>query len=464
MPDDQLREARFDHVNERGDLVFEAMSRHFTVRVTDALERGILEARQVRAELEGTPQPQAAAALPISQIQSLIRSGSSVQQVAGQFNVSEALVRRFAAPVETEKKYAIDQFLSMGAGRAARGQQSNADIIAEALQTSRIGMDALTWKATRRGHEPWRIEATFESSNRTLRADWSWNMRDNTVVSLNSIAKRLLGETVTPVPGLMDDRTGAGSGATGKAMDGRPVSFWTDAATATVTPEPATAAGAYAGNAGTAGATGTAGTDRNGTDAYAYAQTASAAGTGAQSAADASGATAIGSDAGTASAGPAETGSVNATAGADTVRDGTARNTTVQNGTVRNGVASGDSAQSGGATGNGTVSVTPSNDAPNAGTANAATPANAAASSPRKAGGSAGNPMTAWLYGGSRKAKDERTSEPGTSGAGAGSADRAASATAQPQIGDKGDSGTQQPKRKSTRSAVPSWDEILFGE
>lgn len=208
MADEPLREARFDHVNEHGDLVFEALNRHFTVRVTDSLERGIMEAKQVRAELEGTPQPQAASALPISQIQSMIRAGITPVRIAAQFGVAEPLVRRFAAPVETEKKYAIDQFLSMSANKAVRGSKSNADVIAESLQTSRIDMDSLIWQATRRGHEPWRIQATFESANRTLKADWSWNMRDNSVVSLNSIAKRLLGETAAPVPGLANEPAG----------------------------------------------------------------------------------------------------------------------------------------------------------------------------------------------------------------------------------------------------------------
>lgn len=412
MPDDQLREARFDHVNERGDLVFEAMNRHFTVRVTDALERGILEARQIRAELEGTPQPQAAAALPISQIQSQIRSGASVEQVAGQFNVSEALVRRFAAPVETEKKYAIDQFLSMGAGRSARGQQSNADLIAEALQTSRISMDALEWKATRRGHEPWRIEATFESSNRTLRADWSWNMRDNTVVSLNGLAKRLLGETVAPVPGLMDERAGAGAGT---AMDGRPVAFWADASAAPTQ-----------GSAGAA--TATTGT---GTGSDLSATTARTAGTPAVAAPT------LGVGVATAPSMPGAAASASSAvpAGeAGTAGEARPEPAIATDGTAHGGVTSGGDA---------------ANATPHAGT-------------------STGNPMTAWLYGGARKTDSAGATASPATGTGAGTADRAASGAAQTAdargSAPEESSTPQQPKRKSARSAVPSWDEILFGE
>lgn len=201
MREEPLNLARLDHVSDAGDLVFEAMNRHFTVRIDDELERAILEAKQVRSELMGTPSPQASSALPISRIQSMIRAGVSPENIAEQFNVAQALVRRFAAPVETEKKYAIDQFLSMPTSKSAKNPRSHAEIIAEALQTSRIGMDQITWKATRRNHEPWRIQAAFDAAGRTIRADWSWNMRDNTVVSLNVAAKRLLGEPTDTMAG-----------------------------------------------------------------------------------------------------------------------------------------------------------------------------------------------------------------------------------------------------------------------
>ena len=218
MPEEPLNIARFDHVNASGDLVFEAMNRHFRVRVTDALERGILEAKQVRAEREGLPQPQAASALPISQIQSMIRAGIAPERVAQQFGIAEALVRRFAAPVETEKKYAIDQFLSMPTSKNARSPRPNAEVIAEALLTARIGMDELSWRATRRHHEPWRIEATFETSGRLIRADWSWNMRDNTVVALNATAKRLLGQSAQPIAGVAAPGSAAASARMPQAL------------------------------------------------------------------------------------------------------------------------------------------------------------------------------------------------------------------------------------------------------
>lgn len=196
MPEEPLRIAQFDHVSDGGDLVFVCDHRHFAVRVDDSLERGILEAKQIRAEEEGYPSPQSSSALPISRIQSFIRAGADSEDVARQFNIAQALVRRFSMQVETEKKYAIDQFLTVAIPPNSKAK-SYGDLIEMTLRNARIPMSAISWSATRRGHEPWRIRAQFQSSGRIITADWTWNIRDNSVKPINRQAKRLIGQADT---------------------------------------------------------------------------------------------------------------------------------------------------------------------------------------------------------------------------------------------------------------------------
>jgi hypothetical protein len=98
--------------------------------------------------------------------------------------------------VETEKKYAIEQFLSVSAPKKSKAH-SNGDLIEASLRNARISPASIAWTATRRNHEPWHIHAKFEAAGRIVKADWSWDMRDNSVLSLNSTAKRLLGENET---------------------------------------------------------------------------------------------------------------------------------------------------------------------------------------------------------------------------------------------------------------------------
>ena len=101
MPDQPLVQARFDHVDAEGRLVFVAGEEQFAVHVDDTLEHAILEAKQITAEI--APRPAPSQTLPISQIQSLIRAGADPARVAERYGVSAALVRRFSASVETEK-------------------------------------------------------------------------------------------------------------------------------------------------------------------------------------------------------------------------------------------------------------------------------------------------------------------------------------------------------------------------
>ncbi|WEV69876.1 septation protein SepH [Bifidobacterium sp. ESL0775] len=196
MPVSSVQEAQFDHVDEDGELVFRARGLKFRIAVDDTLEHAILEARQIISETGEAENPGLAQTLPISSIQALIRAGAQPDKVAEKYGLSQALVRRFSAPVETEKQYAIEQFLSVSAPKGSK-VRSVEELIARTLAAARIGMESVTWGATRRGREPWRITATFSTQRNRVRAEWTWNMHDNTVECRNAVAQILLGETKT---------------------------------------------------------------------------------------------------------------------------------------------------------------------------------------------------------------------------------------------------------------------------
>ena len=193
MPENTAQEARFDHVSKSGELVFAAGNLRFAVAVDDTLERAILAARQLRSEQAQLRQPATTPTLPISQIQTLIRAGAEPRMVAQRYGLDEALVRRFSAPVQTERQYAIEQFLSVPAPKESR-VRTVADLIDRTLVMAGIRRDNVKWNATRRGHEPWHITALFDAAGRQIQGEWSWNMRDNAVTCLNATAKKLLGE------------------------------------------------------------------------------------------------------------------------------------------------------------------------------------------------------------------------------------------------------------------------------
>ena len=200
MPENALEDARFDHVSETGELVFVSGAGKFAVKVDEALERAILEAKQIRTETQEERQQQAPSTLPISQIQSLIRAGANPTRVAERYSLSEALVRRFSAAVETEKQYAIEQFLAVPAPKESR-VRTLSELIERTFAAAHVRLEDVRWKATRRGLEPWKITAEFDSAGHAARAEWSWNMHDNAVNCLNATARKLIGEQDTTTEG-----------------------------------------------------------------------------------------------------------------------------------------------------------------------------------------------------------------------------------------------------------------------
>lgn len=205
MASENYPTARFDSVTDTGALVFAAGDQRFVVPVDGRLEHALLEAKQVLAERREVNVTPPTRTLPISQIQSLIRAGLDPDQVAQRYGLSPALVRRFSATVQSEKAYAIEQFLHVPAPKESN-MRTLEDLIDRTLAAARIRSEEVSWGATRRGLEPWRITASFTSAGRPIRAEWSWNMRDNSVVCINKAARKLIGELdASPLPSATQD-------------------------------------------------------------------------------------------------------------------------------------------------------------------------------------------------------------------------------------------------------------------
>ena len=207
MLENPPKEASFDHVDNNGDLIFIFENTPLKIHVDDTLERAIAESKKltnvdernqntVNSTGKSDDSPSATTAtLPISQIQALIRAGLEPEHVAKRYNVSESQVRRFSSGVETEKQYAIEQFLTVPAPKQSN-MRTLSDLIERTLAKAHIGMETVKWRATRRGLEPWLITAEFNTDTRTIKAEWTWNMHDNSVACANPSARLLLGEEV----------------------------------------------------------------------------------------------------------------------------------------------------------------------------------------------------------------------------------------------------------------------------
>lgn len=227
MTEDSLQRATFIRTDEDGLLEFRVDDgRLISVEVTDELERGIIESKQILAELRGTPSPHSEKALPISTIQTLLRAGEDPQAVAEEYHLSEPLVRRFARPVDIEKHYQIDQFRHAHMPGSSMPHETVESALQAQLLQSGVRFTDVTWDATRHGHEPWRIKASFPQSGRTYTAEWAFDTPRGTITCLDQVSKRLFSAPTIPaaLPESEDDDTRQDAQSRGVvASDERPV-------------------------------------------------------------------------------------------------------------------------------------------------------------------------------------------------------------------------------------------------
>ncbi len=188
------QKAVFDHVDDDGVVILRIGDEKVELDDSDDFEQGLLAAKQIKAEARTDTLPPETAGLPISQIQNLARAGVTTDKIAAKYGMDPALIRRFAEPIEQEKKSAIAQFLTVNIRQNEEvhrlGELINSTLVAAGVDTASV-----EWTASRNRREPWRISALFPHNSRIYKATWSWNMRDNAVVAIDPTAKKLLGQS-----------------------------------------------------------------------------------------------------------------------------------------------------------------------------------------------------------------------------------------------------------------------------
>ena len=196
MPENALEDARFDHVSETGELVFVSGAGKFAVKVDEALERAILEAKQIRSEVQEeqkTTHPTHPADFANSIVDSRWRRSRACR---GKIFVKRSACSAFLG-FGRNGKATCDRAVSRRS--SAEGKPRT-----HAFRTDRThfcGSAGALGRCDLEGHQTWlgawKISAQFVSSGHNVCAEWSWNMHDNAVSCLNSAARKLIGEQDT---------------------------------------------------------------------------------------------------------------------------------------------------------------------------------------------------------------------------------------------------------------------------
>lgn len=126
-------------------------------------------------------------------IQSMIRSGASAEEVADQAGLPVQQVRRYEGPVLAEREHAATRARSLRVGRHT-DSPSLGDLVLDRLAARGVEPDSLSWDARRRGQESWELLARFEAGERDREAVWRIDLTSGTFVALDD-ESRWLSET-----------------------------------------------------------------------------------------------------------------------------------------------------------------------------------------------------------------------------------------------------------------------------
>lgn len=142
------------------------------------------------------------------EIQTRLRSGHSIAEVAAEAGVEEAWVERFAAPVLAELAQIIDKALELTYNKPGFGPstqplaKSVASNLADRKGASLAGAafeDA--WSAYQRIDELWVVCFSFVARRRVQRAEWIVDLTSGTLRAFNRLADDLGHVEPVPPPG-----------------------------------------------------------------------------------------------------------------------------------------------------------------------------------------------------------------------------------------------------------------------
>lgn len=185
-----MRELALESLHADGEhlVLVDSEGTRFRLPIDEALRIAV---RRDRPQLEALRAREASALRP-RDIQSRLREGSSVDEVAAEGGISLDAVRRYEGPVRAEQAWIVQQTRGLQIGREV-GSPTLGDLVVDRLAT-RGARTAVTWRALRRVGEPWTVTVEFEADGQQRRAAWHVDLHARSLAALDE-ESRWLSET-----------------------------------------------------------------------------------------------------------------------------------------------------------------------------------------------------------------------------------------------------------------------------
>lgn len=189
-----MRELELDGIHDDGEhlVLLDSDGERYTLRIDEALRAAV---RRDRPAL-GLIQAADATSLRPKEIQAMLRSGRSAEDIAEAAQIPVDHVRRYEGPVLAERGWTAQRARGFHVGR---GGPRLDEMVAARLAARQASQDT-AWDAWRRTDGTWTLELVFSAAGRTRQAHWIVDLDNRTVTATDDEARWISDENPPPEP------------------------------------------------------------------------------------------------------------------------------------------------------------------------------------------------------------------------------------------------------------------------
>ncbi|SPT52439.1 Protein of uncharacterised function (DUF3071) [Actinomyces bovis] len=198
--------------------------------IDDALRAAVRRDRP--AALDSPSTAETGKALTPREIQTLLRSGATAEEVAATTGLSIEHVHRFEGPVLAERNWAVEQARGCRIGWE-KDSPVLGELVVDRLATRGVTPELLEWDAVRDGRAPWEVLLTFVQGAEEKQARWVLDLSSRAVTALDDEARWLTeAASGSRRPAVFDQdsrargasaQSGHSNGNSGNGLTSRPV-------------------------------------------------------------------------------------------------------------------------------------------------------------------------------------------------------------------------------------------------
>ncbi|WP_265444010.1 septation protein SepH [Flexivirga meconopsidis] len=199
-----MRELRLTGVHEDGEhlLLVDDEGERSQLRITEELRAAIRRDRSRALADAGVPEPEQVELRP-RDVQTLLRSGLSLEDVAERSGWTVEKVSRYEAPIRAERDYVagLARAVLVADATARRGEEGTfGERIERRLDGRGVDADDVTWDSWRSSDQDWTVQCSFPAGGKLRHATWRFGIDGRTLTPVDDEARWLGEDETSPGP------------------------------------------------------------------------------------------------------------------------------------------------------------------------------------------------------------------------------------------------------------------------